>query len=185
MMATDRIQAIAAADGSFFNGWFGEFSAKFGTPVRVNLLSGAMSSAFLVAAMTLVNGDAASIFTVVLVCAISTLLVSYIIIIPSVMKLNRTRRDVVRPYEVPGGVRGFQVIGSILFLYICIGSIGVVFPGTLESVFGIEYNFQEIWGMARADVQLFTAGTMLVVILISIAGYVGGKKLREELANSK
>jgi len=25
----------------------------------------------------------------------------------------------------------------------------------------------------------------LVVILISIAGYVGGKKLREELANSK
>ena len=185
MMATDRIQAIAAADGSFFNGWFGEFSAKFGTPVRVNLLSGAMSSTFLIAAMTLVDGDAASIFTVVLVCAISTLLVSYIIIIPSVMKLNRTRRDVVRPYEVPGGVRGFQVIGSILFFYICIGSIGVVFPGTLESVFGIEYNFQEIWGMARADVQLFTAGTMLVVILISIAGYVGGKKLREELANSK
>jgi hypothetical protein len=39
--------------------------------------------------------------------------------------------------------------------------------------------------MARADVQLFTAGTMLVVILISIAGYVGGKKLREELSNSK
>ena len=185
MMATDRIQAIAAADGSFFNGWFGEFSAKFGTPVRVNLLSGAMSSTFLVAAMTLVNGDAASIFTVVLVCAISTLLVSYIIIIPSVMKLNRTRRDVIRPYEVPGGVRGFQVIGSILFFYICIGSIGVVFPGTLESVFGLEYDFQEIWGMARADVQLFTAGTMLVVILISVAGYVGGKKLREELANSK
>jgi len=25
----------------------------------------------------------------------------------------------------------------------------------------------------------------LVVILISVAGYVGGKKLREELANSK
>ena len=185
MMATDRIQAIAAADGSFFNGWFGEFSAKFGTPVRINLLSGAMSSAFLIAAMTLVNGDAASIFTVVLVCAISTLLVSYIIIIPSVMKLNRTRRDVARSYEVPGGVRGFQVIGSILFLYICIGSIGVVFPGTLESLFGIEYDFQEIWGMARGDVQLFTAGTMLVVILISIAGYAGGKKLRSELANSK
>ena len=101
------------------------------------------------------------------------------------MKLNRTRRDVTRPYEVPGGVRGFQVIGSILFLYICIGSIGVVFPGTLESVFGLEYDFQEIWGMARADVQLFTAGTMLVVILISIAGYMGGKKLRAELANSK
>ena len=73
----------------------------------------------------------------------------------------------------------------MLFLYICIGSIGVVFPGTLESIFGIEYDFQAIWGMARADVQIFTAGTMLVVILIAVAGYVGGKKLRESLTNSK
>jgi amino acid transporter len=185
MMATDRIQAIAAADGAFFSGWFGEFSAKYGTPVRVNLLSGAMSTIFLAAAMTLVEGDSASIFTVVLTCAISTLLVSYVIIIPSVMKLNRTRRDVVRPYEAPGGVRGFQIIGSILFTYISIGSIGVLFPGTLESILGLEYNFQEIWGMARADVQIFTAGTMLTVILIAIAGYVGGKKLRESINNTQ
>lgn len=184
MMATDRIQAMAAADGSFFGGWFGEFNAKYGTPLRINILSGVMSTIFVAAAMTLVDGDAASIFTVVLVCAISTLLVSYIIIIPSVMKLNRTRRDVERAYEVPGGVRGFQITGSILFIYICIGSIGVVFPGTLESVFGIEYNFEDIWGMSRGNVQLFTAGTMAVVILVAIAGYVGGKKLRENLTNS-
>ena len=182
MMATDRIQAMAAADGSFFSGWFGEFSEKYGTPVRVNLLSGLMSSTFLLAAMTIVDGDAASIFTVVLICAISTLLVSYTIIIPSVMKLNRTRRDITRTYEVPGGVRGFQIIGRVLFIYICIGSIGVVFPGTLEGLLGIEYNFQEIWGMSRADVQLFTAGTMIVVILIAIAGYVGGKKVRQNLS---
>jgi hypothetical protein len=71
-----------------------------------------------------------------------------------------------------------------LFIYICIGSIGVVFPGTLESVFGIEYNFEDIWGMSRGNVQLFTAGTMAVVILVAIAGYVGGKKLRENLTNS-
>jgi amino acid transporter len=185
MMATDRIQAIAAADGTFFSGWFGEFSQKFGTPVRVNILSGFMSSIFLVAAMTIVEGDAASIFAVVLTCAISTLLVSYIIIIPSVMKLNRTVRDVARPYEVPGGVRGFQAFGTVLFIYICIGSIGVVFPGTLEGVFGLDYDFQEIWGMSRSDVQLFTAGTMAVVILISIAGYMGGKKLRENLTGEK
>jgi amino acid transporter len=178
MMATDRIQAIAAADGAFFSGWFGQFSEKYGTPVRVNILSGFMSTAFLFAAMTIVEGDAASIFAVVLTCAISTLLVSYIIILPSVMKLNRSRRDLTRPYEVPGGVRGFQIMGTILFIYICIGSIGVVFPGALEAIFGLEYDFQEIWGMAQSDVQLFTFGTMLVVILIAVAGYLGGKKVR-------
>lgn len=185
MMATDRIQAIASADGAFFSGWLGEFSERFGTPVRVNVLSGVMSTVFLVAAMTLVEGDVASVFAVVLTCAISTLLVSYVIIIPSVMKLNRTVRNVIRPYEVPGGVRGFQILGTILFLYILVGSIGVLFPGTLESIFGLEYDFQEIWGMSRASVQGFTAGTMATVLLISIVGYLGGRKLRQNLSAEK
>ena len=116
MMATDRIQAIASADGAFFGGGLGVFSERFGTPVRVNILSGFMSTIFLAAAMTLVEGDVASVFAVVLTCAISTLLVSYVIIIPSVMKLNRSVRNVSRPYEVPGGVRGFQILGTILFI---------------------------------------------------------------------
>ena len=185
MMATDRIQAIASADGAFFSGWLGVFSERFGTPVRVNILSGFMSTAFLIASMTLVDGDVASVFAVVLTCAISTLLVSYLIIIPSVMKLNRTVRTVGRPYEVPGGIRGFQTLGSILFFYICVGSIGVLFPGVLEGVFSIDYDFQEIWGMSQASVQAFTAGTMAVVILISIIGYLGGRKLRQSLSSEK
>ena len=44
MIATDRIQAMAAADGTFFNGYFGEFNAKLGTPLRVNIMSGVMST---------------------------------------------------------------------------------------------------------------------------------------------
>lgn len=182
MMATDRVQAIAAADGAFLNGWFGEFSLRMGTPVRVNVLSGIMSTIFLTAAMTLVSGDAGAVFTVVLSCAVSTLLVSYIILIPAIMKLNRGFPAVVRPYVAPGGKRGFQAMGVVVFLYICLGSLGVVFPGTVEGLLGVEYNFEEIWGLSRGPVQLFTLGTLAVVVLIGVVGYLLGTNVRKSLA---
>ena len=39
MIGSDRIQAVAAYDGAFFP-WFGVFNRRFGTPVRVNVMSG-------------------------------------------------------------------------------------------------------------------------------------------------
>jgi hypothetical protein len=38
MMATDRIRAVAAADGPFFGGFFGVFHPTRCTPVRMNVL---------------------------------------------------------------------------------------------------------------------------------------------------
>ena len=182
MMATDRIQAMASADGAFLNGWFGEFSEKFGTPFRVNILSGVLSSLFLFAGMNLVKGDSGAIFGVVLSCAISTLLVSYIIIIPSVMKLNRSFPEVHRPYRTPGGIRGFQIMGAVVLLYILIGSFGVVFPGTLEGWLGIDYNFADIWGLSRAKVELFTLGTLTFDILVALIGFAFARNVRRNLA---
>ncbi len=111
MMATDRMQAMAAADGAFFGGFFGEFSEKLGTPVRMNILSGVVSTVFAIAALTLVEGTTASVFVVVLTVAVSTLLISYLLIVPAVMKLRRDFPDVHRPYRVPGGATGFYVLG--------------------------------------------------------------------------
>ena len=181
MMATDRVQAIAAADGAFLNGWFGEFSSRFGTPLRVNALSGVMASVFLVAGMQLVKGDSGAIFKVVLSCAVSTLLVSYLLIIPAIMKLNRKFREVNRPFVVPGGQRGFQIMGWVVFIFILIGSIGVVFPGTIEGILGIDYNFEDIWGLTRSKVEIFTLGTILADLMIGFVGYAMGQKVRSNL----
>ena len=183
MMATDRIQAMAAADGAFMNGWFGEFSERFGTPMRVNILSGAMASIFLVAGMKLVEGDTGAIFTVVLSCAVSTLLVSYLIIIPSVMKLNRSFPDVHRPFVTPGKRRGFQIMGSIVFIYILLGSLGVLFPGTVEGILGIDYNFTDIWGLTRGQVEGFTLGTIAFDLVVALVGFALGKNVRKTLSS--
>ena len=182
MMSTDRVQAIAAADGSFMNGWFGEFSERFGTPMRVNILSGVMASLFLVAGMTLVNGDTGAIFAVVLACAVSTLLVSYLIIVPAIMKLNRSFPDVHRPFRTPGGVRGFQIMGTVVFLYILIGSLGVIFPGLVEGILGIDYNFQDIWGLSRSQVEAFTIGTIAFDLVVALVGFALAKNVRKSLA---
>ena len=183
MIATDRIQAMAAADGTFFSGYFGEFNEKLGTPLRMNLMSGVMSTVFVVAATLLVEGDAAVLFNVVLFCAISTLLVSYLAIIPALIKLKRIYPDVPRTYQVPGGTKGFNVLAFVVLAYIIIGSIVALFPGTLETVLGMEYDYTEIWGTSQGSVLGFTLGTFAIVVLIGVIGYLGAGKVRKNLAD--
>lgn len=183
MIATDRIQAMAAADGTFFGGYFGEFNAKLGTPLRVNMMSGVMSTIFVIAATKLVEGDAAALFSVVLFCAVSTLLVSYLTIVPALMKLKRIYPDVQRAYTAPGGELGFKILGYLVLFYITIGSIVALFPGLLETVFGMEYNYLDIWGTSKANVLGFTLGTFVVVILLGVFGYLGASKVRKNLVD--
>lgn len=183
MIATDRIQAMAAADGTFFRGYFGEFNEKLGTPLRVNLMSGVMSTIFVVAATSIVEGDAAALFNVVLFCAVSTLLVSYLAIVPALMKLKRIYPDVPRAYEVPGGKLGFHILGWIVLLYIIIGTVVALAPGLIEGILGIEYNYLDIWGTTQANVLGFTLGTFGIVVLIGIVGYLGAGKVRANLVS--
>ena len=183
MIATDRIQAMAAADGTFFGGYFGEFNEKLGTPLRVNILSGVTSTIFVVAASKLVEGDAAALFAVVLYCAISTLLVSYVIIIPALITLKRKYPNVNRTYTVPGGDTGFTILGGLVFLYIAIGSFIALAPGVLEGLFGIEYSYDDIWGTSKANVLGYTLGTFAIVILIAVVAYLGAGRVRANLVS--
>ncbi|PRY13628.1 APC family permease [Kineococcus rhizosphaerae] len=173
MIATDRMQAVAAGDGAFFTRALGEFSRRLGTPVRMNVLSGLVGTVFLVAATLLVHGTAASIFGVVLTQAVSTLLISYVVIVPAMIRL-RLVDDVPRPYQVPGGRRGYTVLAVVVYAFILLGSIAAVVPGVLESLLGIDYDFLEEWGVSRTSFEVFTVGTLVVVIAAALVGRVVG-----------
>src|SRR3954451_19075333 len=82
MIGSDRILAVAAYDGAF-PGYFGRFNARFGTPVRVNVMSGIAATIFMVVAVAAFNGGQDSKFLVVLTIAISTTLISYLWIFPA------------------------------------------------------------------------------------------------------
>jgi Amino acid transporters len=170
MIASDRVQAIAGADGTFPR-FFGVFHPTLGTPVRVNLLSGVVATAFCIAATTLVHGSTAAVFTVVLSIAVSTLLLSYLVIFPAVVRLRRRYPAVPRPYRIPGGSAGLWVCAVVIYAWVALGSWVSVFPGTIEPVLGIKYDFGGTWGVSRTTFEVFTLGTLLVIAAFCAAGY--------------
>ncbi|WP_432542647.1 APC family permease [Kineococcus sp. SYSU DK002] len=173
MIATDRMQAVAAGDGAFFTRALGEFSARLGTPVRMNVLSGLVATVFLVAATLLVEGTAAAVFGVVLTQAVSTLLISYVVILPAMIRL-RLVDDVPRPYRVPGGRTGFTVLASLIYAFVLLGSVAAIVPGVLEGLLGIDYDFLDEWGVSRTSFEVFTIGTLVVVIVAALVGRLAG-----------
>lgn len=177
MVATDRMQAVAGADHAFPT-FFGRFSPRFATPVRVNIASGVVATVFMTAALLLLSseGDSASLFLVVLLIATSTLLISYLLIVPTMVVLRRRHPLVRRPYRVPFGSAGAWVATIVVMFWIALGTVVAVFPGLLEGLFGMDYDFDEIWGLSQATVESFTLGTLVVLAVIAVIGYLIGQR---------
>jgi glutamate:GABA antiporter len=184
MIISDRMQAMAAADGAFFGGFFGRFHPRLGTPVRVNLLSGVVATVFMAVAMQ-VTGSSAAIFGVVLSISISTFLLSYVIAIPAAVRLRTRFPDVPRPFRVPTGNAGFRLLGGLCFAWVLLGSWVAVFPGTLDRLFGLDYDFNEIWGVSQWTFEAFTLGTLTTLGVLGAVGYLRAKPVRAEARDAK
>ena len=112
IIGSDRVLAVAGYDGAFA-GYFGVFHDRLGTPVRVNVLSGIVSTVFMISAQLLNSGSNANTFVVVLYMATSTGLLSYILIFPALIKLRYSHGDVARPYRIPFGMAGVWICGGL------------------------------------------------------------------------
>jgi amino acid transporter len=181
MIGGDRILAVAAYDGAL-PGYFGVFSRRLGTPVRVNLLSGVAASAFMIMAVAAFNSGADSKFAVVLTIAISTTLISYLWLFAAAIRLRSTHPDVPRPYRVPGGTPGLWVAGGLSLGWVALGSWVAVFPGTLEQLLGIQYDFAGTWGVSRGTFEALTLGTLAIIFALALFGYLLGRDVRASRA---
>lgn len=179
MILSDRMQAITAADGSFFGGYFGRFHRTLGTPIRVNLMSAVLATVFMVAAMQL-SGSAASAFGVVLNVSITTYLFSYLLIIPAVAKLRVAFPDAHRPFRVPGSDAVFVGMAMLCTAWVALGSWVALFPGTLEKLFGVDYDFVDSWGVPFGQFEAITLGTLLFIVVLALVGFVLGAPIRRE-----
>jgi amino acid transporter len=169
---------VAAYDGAFAP-YFGRFNARFGTPVRVNVLSGLLSSAFMIAAVSLFNNGEDSKFYIVLTIAISTTLMSYLWIFPAALKLRYGHGHVNRPYRVGKSGNGLMIGAVVLTTFwAALGSWVGLFPGTLESLFNVAYDFKDTWGTGRGTYEALTLGTLAIVFVITLIGYALGSKVR-------
>lgn len=171
MIVSDRMQAMVAADGGFFSRGLGAFHERLGTPVRMNLLSGVTATVFMLAAMNLAGGGGAgAVFGVILTVAVTTLLLSYLVVVPALVALRRRDRQTVRPYRVPFGSAGFYVSAALVYAWILVGSWSALFPGTLERLLGVAYDFHGTWGVSRTTFEVFTLGTVLILLVLGTAG---------------
>jgi amino acid transporter len=180
MIGSDRTQAVASYDGAF-HPFFGVFNARFGTPVRVNVMSGIVASAFSIVAVAAFNSGENATFQVVLFIAISTTLISYVWIFPAALALRYKYPDVRRPYVVPFGTAGVWIAAGLTTFWVVLGTWVALFPGTLERLFGVDYNFVDTWGVSRAKFEAYTLGTFGVILVIGLIGYVSGAQTRSEV----
>jgi amino acid transporter len=173
MIGADRVQAISAIDGGFPS-FFGVFNAKLGTPVRMNVLSGVISTIFMVCAIQF----GGSSFTVVLYITTSLTLICYMIIFPCVPILRRKYPNVARAYTVPGGTVGLWLCTIVCMAWVTLGTWVALFPGLIEQWTGHSYSITDSYGVTRVRFEVFTLVSVAAVIVLGYVGYLAGSAAR-------
>ena len=64
--------------------------------------------------------------------------------------------------------------------YKLLASFIAVFPDVIEKAVGAGYNFQDTWGISQVRFEVFTLGTLAVIIAFAVIGYWLGRPVREQ-----
>jgi amino acid transporter len=179
IMGADRAQAMAALDGAAPR-FMGRFSARFGTPIAVNICSGIAATAVMVLAFAITGGNALKYFTVVLGLVISTTTISYIVIFPVLIKLRLSHPHVERPYRVPGGMPMVWIVGGLCTLWAILASIVLVYPGFGVNWFGQHGSPDSSLpaGFTRGQFELSQIVPLAILLVIGIVFYAAGARTR-------
>jgi amino acid transporter len=179
IMGADRSQAVAGFDGAAPR-FFGYFSARWGTPVAVNLLSGVFSTIVMVLAFNLTSGNAGKYFTVVLGLAISTTTISYLLVFPAIIKLRYSHPHVPRPYRVPGGNAGAWIVGVLCTGWSALATVALLYPGfgTSNPDASLPTGFEH----ARGAFERSQFIPLAILILLGFIFYAAGTPTRRRAA---
>ena len=173
LMGADRVQAIAALDGAA-PAWMGRFSGKLGTPIAMNIMSGIMSSLFVIFVFHFSSGTLANFFAVMIALVISTTAMAYFFIFPALPVLRKKYPDVHRPYRVPGGMLGCYICAALTEFFTVVTAISLLWPGLIDQIFGQSYSIYDSWGVSRLFFETVTLGTFAVIIVFGlIFWYIG------------
>ncbi len=179
VMGADRAEAIAALDGAGPR-WIGSISPRFGTPVRVNVLTGILSTVVMVLAFSLAGGNADKYFAAVLGLTISTTMLSYIGIFPALARLRYSNPDVARPYRVPGGKPGAVVVSALTTFWVVLASVSLVWPGFGVGWFGTAGSPDDSLpaGFTRVQFEVSQVGPLVALVVVGVLFYLAGTKTR-------
>ena len=169
IMAADRTYAISALDRTAPS-IFGRFSARFGTPIFVNIMSGTVASITMIIAVIVqeffASGNLATFFGLVLGFSISTSTLSYLFMFPAFLILRYKYANVHRPYKVPGGMVGAWIVMVLPLIYVAVASFFLIYPAQ-SSV--------DLAGVSRTTYEITQIVPFGVIVLLTTVFYLVGQ----------
>jgi glutamate:GABA antiporter len=179
IMGSDRAMAVSGYDGAAPR-YLGKTSAKYGTPVRVNVISGILGSVVVIGVHEVSGGDAAKYFGAVLSIAVSTTLISYIAIFPALWRLRRTHPDHPRPYRAPWA----PLISIVLTAWVVFATVELFLPGLGVDWFADEFRpdgwaIDERWGYF-----LIEAVPVVIFVIVGVIFWLAGSRVRHQKATA-
>jgi glutamate:GABA antiporter len=186
IMGADRTEAVASFDGGGPR-VLGRFSARFGTPVAMNLLSGVVATVLMVAAFQITGGNADKYFAAVLGLTISTTTISYVFIFPALIKLRYSRPEVERPYRVPGATAGAWLCSVVPTFWALLATVALIWPGFGVGWFGTGGNPNDdlaalSFSHQRTAYELSQIVPLAVIIVVGVIFYALGRPTRQNVA---
>ncbi|MBV9852834.1 MAG: APC family permease, partial [Armatimonadetes bacterium] len=181
LMGADRILAVAAYDGAGPRA-LGRFSARFGTPIAVNLLSGVVATATMLAAFRFAHGSAEKYFSAAIALAISTETLSYLAIFPAFIRLRTVQARARRPYRVAGGRAGVWLCGGLTTVWALLASVGLIWPGFGIGWLGSGGNPDSAlpggFAHQRLEYELLQNVPLVLILLLGVTFYGLGRGTR-------
>lgn len=171
LIGVNRTYAIAALDRSAPL-LLGRFSRKYGTPIAVNFLSGITATITLVAAYgfaALGSESIGTLFTQALGLVISTGILSYLFLIPTLLILRYRYPAVPRRFRVPGGMVGAWIVTLLPMTYACIACYFLLIPGD---------TYLKQVNVDRPTYELTHFVPLACIVLLAIVLYVWGQRER-------
>ena len=173
LMGADRTYAVTALDGAA-PAALGRFSDRYGTPLTTNLLSGAVATVAMIAAILVTafgSGTIVTLFSLVLGFTISTTALSYIFIFASYLILRYKYPNVLRPYTVPGGMVGAWIVTILSIAYVAVAGFFTLIP-TDDTVNNAH--------LSRLTYELTQFLPIVLVLLVAGLFYIlGQRELRQ------
>ena len=183
IMSADRAQAVAGYDGAAPR-FMGRISARFGTPVTVNTLTGIVATLVMILAFAITGGDAKKYFSAVLGLAISTTTITYLPMFAGAIVLRYNRyKSLNRPYRVPFGNLGMWVCSILTVGFCVLATISVIWPG-----FGTSDPEAALsglgWAGQRATFEIVQIAPLVVMALIGVVFYFLGAPTRKQMVSA-
>jgi hypothetical protein len=70
------------------------------------------------------------------------------------------------------------VCALVTTAWMLLGSWVAIFPGTLEELTGHSYSVMDSYGVTRLRFEVFTLGTLAIVLVVGVIGYIMAADVR-------